>query len=282
MYYFSGYREPHSLLIIFKEEQKGENGAPYKELIFVQKKNATAEQWTGRRLGTEGAKEKLGFAYAFNGEDFKNIKIDFLKFDKIIFDRFPEDVGNERYDDADLFDLIQQFKSKANITGDFAKDKRYDTRLFRELTGRLREIKTPEEMELIRKAVEISCRGQNEVMKAVHPAMSELEIQGLHEYVHKKYGAEEVGYGSIVGAGANGCVLHYMENTKTKIGNELLLMDVGAEYHGYTADVTRTIPANGKFSEEQKIIYNLVYDAQEAAFKMLRDGAKWTDASKAY
>jgi Xaa-Pro aminopeptidase len=281
MYYFSGYREPHSLLIIFKEEQKGENGAPYKELIFVQKKNATAEQWTGRRLGTEGAKEKLGFAYAFNGEDFKNIKIDFLKFDKIIFDRFPEDVGNERYDDADLFDLIRQFKSKANITGDFAKDKRYDTRLFRELTGRLREIKTPEEMELIRKAVEISCRGQNEVMKAVHPAMSELEIQGLHEYVHKKYGAEEVGYGSIVGAGANGCVLHYMENTKTKIGNELLLMDVGAEYHGYTADVTRTIPANGKFSEEQKIIYNLVYDAQEAAFKMLRDGAKWTDASKA-
>jgi len=118
-------------------------------------------------------------------------------------------------------------------------------------------------------------------MKAVRPGMSELEIQGLHEYVHKKYGAEEVGYGSIVGAGANGCVLHYMENTKTKIGNEMLLMDVGAEYHGYTADVTRTIPANGRFSEEQKIIYNLVYEAQEAAFKKLKDGAKWSDASKA-
>src|SRR5204862_36857 len=118
-------------------------------------------------------------------------------------------------------------------------------------------------------------------IKAVHPGMSELEIQGLHEYVHKKYGAEEVGYGSIVGAGANGCVLHYMENTKTKIGNEMLLMDVGAEYHGYTADVTRTVPANGKFSREQKLIYNLVYEAQEAAFKILKDGAKWTDASKA-
>ncbi|HET9746802.1 MAG TPA: aminopeptidase P family protein, partial [Chitinophagaceae bacterium] len=281
MYYFSGYREPHSLLLIFKEEQKNDNGGVYKELLFVQKKNALAEQWTGRRLGTEGAKEKLGFAHSLNGEDFRDIKIDFSKFDKIIFDRFPEDVGNEKYDQADLFDLILQFKSKANITEDFAKDKRFDTRLFRELTGRLREIKTPEEMELIRKAVEISCRGQNEVMKAVHPGMSELEIQGLHEYVHKKYGAEGVGYGSIVGAGANGCVLHYMENTKTKIGNELLLMDVGAEYHGYTADVTRTIPANGKFSEEQKIIYNLVYEAQEAAFRTLRDGAKWNDASKA-
>jgi len=281
MYYFSGYKEPHSLLLIFKEEQKGPDGNTYKEIIFVQKKNLLAEQWTGRRLGTEGAKEKLGFAYAYNGEDFKKTQIDFSKFDKIIFDRFPEDARNDNRDNADLADLIDQFKKMANVPDDISKDSKYDTRLFRELTGKLREIKTPEEMDLIRKAVEISCRGQNEVMKTVHPGMSELEIQGLHEYVHKKYGAEEVGYGSIVGAGANGCVLHYMENTKTKIGTEMLLMDVGAEYHGYSADVTRTVPANGKFSQEQKIIYNLVYEAQEAAFKILKDGAKWGDASKA-
>jgi len=281
MYYFSGYKEPHSLLLIFKEEQKAADGSTYKEMLFVQKRNPQAEQWTGRRLGVEGAKEKLGFVAAFNGEDFKNIQLDFSKFDKIIFDQFPDDIPNSGRDNADLADLIDQFKTKAGITADYAKDKRYDTRLFLDLTARLREIKTPEEMDLLRKAVEISCRGQNEVMKAVRPDMSELEIQGLHEYVHKKYGAEEVGYGSIVGAGANGCVLHYEENSKTKIGNEMLLMDVGAEYHGYTADVTRTIPANGKFSEEQKIIYNLVYEAQEAAFKKLKDGAKWSDASKA-
>jgi Xaa-Pro aminopeptidase len=115
-------------------------------------------------------------------------------------------------------------------------------------------------------------------MKVVRPDMSELEIQGLHEYVHKKYGAEGVGYGSIIGAGENGCVLHYMENTKTKVGNTMLLMDVGAEYHGYTADVTRTVPANGKFSAEEKLIYQIVYDAQEAAFKTLKDGSKWADA----
>jgi Xaa-Pro aminopeptidase len=279
MYYFSGYKEPHSLLLIFKEEQKGPDGAVYKEMIFVQKKSAMAEQWTGRRLGTEGAKEKLGFTYAYNGEDFKNAKIDFSKFDKIIFDRFPDDAGNNRRDNADLSDLIEQFKAMAKIPAEIPKESKYDNRLYRELTGKLREIKTPEEMDLIRKAVEISCRGQNEVMKAVQPGMSELEIQGLHEFIHKKYGAEEVGYGSIVGAGANGCVLHYMENSKTKVGNEMLLMDVGAEYHGYTADVTRTIPANGKFTEEQKIIYNLVYNAQEAAFKVLKDGATWDDAT---
>lgn len=279
MYYFTGYKEPHSMLLIFKDEQKGATGSLYKEIIFVQKKDPRAEQWTGRRLGTEGAKEKLGFTDAYNGEDFKNAKIDFSKFDKIIFDRFPDDAGTDNRDNADLADLVEQFKKMANIPADVSKDSKYDNRLFRELTGKLREIKTPEEMDLIRKAVEISCRGQNEVMKAVHPGMSELEVQGLHEYVHKKYGAEEVGYGSIVGAGANGCVLHYMENSKTKIGNDLLLMDVGAEYHGYTADVTRTVPVNGKFSQEQKLIYNLVYEAQEAAFKVLKDGAKWDDAT---
>lgn len=136
-------------------------------------------------------------------------------------------------------------------------------------------------MYMIRKAVEISCLAHNEVMKSLKPEMSELEIQGLHEYVHKRYGSEEVGYGSIVGAGENGCILHYMENSKTKIGNNLLLMDVGASYHGYSADVTRTIPAKGKFSPEERIIYQLVYDAQQAAFKTLKDGSNWADASNA-
>ncbi len=281
MYYFSGYKEPHSLLLIFKDEQTDSDGNKYKEILFVQKRNAQAEQWTGRRLGTEGAKEKLGFKMAFNGEDFAKLNIDFAKFDKIILDRVPSDIANSQRDKADLFDLVQQFKEKSAMPEQLADQKKFDTRLYRELTASLREIKTPEEMSLLRKAVEISCQGQNEVMKVVRPDMSELEIQGLHEYVHKKYGAEEVGYGSIIGAGENGCVLHYMENAKTKVGNTMLLMDVGAEYHGYTADVTRTIPANGKFSNEERLIYQIVYDAQEAAFKTLRDGSKWKDAETA-
>ena len=281
MYYFSGYREPHSLLLIFKNEQTDSNGKKYTEILFVQKRNTIAEQWTGKRLGTEGSKEKLGIRMSFNGEEFKNFDIDFSRFDKIIFDRFPTDVPVSSRAASDLSQLMQQFKQKAGITDDYTKDRRFDTRLYRELTAQLREIKTPEEMVLLRKAVEISCQGQNEVMKAIHPAMSELEIQGLHEYVHKKYGAEGVGYGSIIGAGENGCILHYMENIKTKIGTSMVLMDVGAEYHGYTADVTRTVPADGKFSDEEKAIYQIVYDAQEAAFKTLKNGSKWSDANKA-
>ena len=277
LYYFTGYKEPHSMLLVFKDKQTGPDGKTFDELMVVQKRNAQAEQWTGRRLGVEGVQQKLGIANAINGEDFKKITIDFTTFDKIIFDRIPSDIPVSAGKGADFASLVQQFREKAAIPADYSKEPRYDTKLYRELTAQLREIKTPEEMDLLRKAVEISCMGQNEVMKAVTPAMSELEIQGLHEFVHKKYGSEEVGYGSIVGAGENGCVLHYMENTKTKVGTSMLLMDVGAAYHGYSSDVTRTIPVDGKFSAEERAIYQLVYDAQEAVFKKAKEGTSFKE-----
>ncbi len=279
MYYFTGYKEPHAMLLVFKEPQTAADGSIFREMLFVQKKNKVAEQWTGRRLGKEGAKEKLGISASYDGEEFENFNLDFSKFDKIIFDKLPQ--GVPKGSKSELYDLIEQFSQKAALPADYSYNNRFDNKSYYQLTGSLREIKTPEEMTLIRKAVEISCQGQNEVIKAMHPAMSELEIQGLHEYVHKKYGAEGVGYGSIIGSGENGCTLHYEENSKTRIGNSMVLMDVGAEYHGYTADVTRTIPAKGKFSPEEKIIYQLVYDAQEAAFKLLKDGGKWSEASEA-
>lgn len=281
LYYFTGYKEPHSVLFLFKNEQTDSAGNKFSEVLFVQKKNAAAEQWTGKRMGVEGVQSKLGMKTVYNGEDFEKFRYDFSKCEKIIMDPFPVDVPNSRYDKADLYDLMQTFKRKAGIPEDLASDKRIDTKAFRKLTGDLREIKTDEEQVLLRKAVEISCVGQNEVMKVVRPDMSELEIQGLHEFVHKKLGAEHVGYGSIIGAGENGCTLHYEVNSKTRIGSSLLLMDVGAEYHGYTADVTRTIPAGGKFSAEEKQIYQIVYDAQEAAFALLKQGCKWSEIETA-
>jgi Xaa-Pro aminopeptidase len=281
MYYFTGYKEPHSLLLIFKEPQTSPDGTTYNEILFVQERNAAREQWDGRRLGVDGVKEKLGIKKVMNGKEFKSFNIDLSAFNKIIMAAPPSDVRRSRFEQADLFALLEQFKSKSKMPETMNNDKRFDAGLFMEITGGLREIKTPEEMDLIRKAVEISCRGQNEVMKAVRAEMSELEIQGLHEYIHKRYGAESVGYGSIVGSGENGCVLHYMENTKTKVGTSMLLMDVGAEYHGYSADVTRTVPVDGKFSNEEKAVYQIVYDAQEAAFRILKEGAKMSEASDA-
>jgi Xaa-Pro aminopeptidase len=136
----------------------------------------------------------------------------------------------------------------------------------------LREIKTPEELDMMHKTVSISCLAHAEAMKAIHPGISEAELQGIQEYVQKKLGAEYVGYPSIVGAGANGCILHYEENTNRNIGKELVLMDVGAEYHGYSADVTRTVPSTGKFTPDERAIYDLVYQAQEEVFKLCHEG----------
>ncbi|GAB2962472.1 hypothetical protein GCM10027048_33770 [Hymenobacter coalescens] len=152
---------------------------------------------------------------------------------------------------------------------------RFDASTLGEALDQLREVKTPEEIKLLRQAVRISTVGQQEVMKALRPDMGEMEVQGLHEYVYKKYGAEFEGYPSIVGAGNNACVLHYETNDKPRIGTDLILMDCGAEYHGYTADVTRTAPPSGKFNPEQRQIYELVLAAQDAAFQACKPGVEF-------
>lgn len=332
-YYLTGYKEPNAVLVVFSEDQQLFEGRKTNEILYVQEKNPQAEQWTGIRLGTEGAKEKLGFDMAFNGKEFKDSGIDYTKFDKVLFNNFQNDYRDSKRDQADLYSLIKTFKGQVNfdenalenpvrdrvydlikstdiennaivaqtigraleyypelrndkVINEYlnAKDEKLrlelkqqvikieaetpknnlDIRSLSTLMAGLRQIKLPEEMTLLTKAIRISAMGQREIMKTMHPGMSEAEVQGVHEFVYKKYGSEYEGYPSIVGAGNNGCVLHYIENNKMKVENDLVLMDLGAEYHGYTADVTRTIPANGKFTPEQKAIYDLVYDAQEA------------------
>ena len=285
-YYLTGYKEPNAVLVIFSENQINDDGKIYNEILYVRERDPKKEQWTGYRLGVEGAKKQLGFKMAFNGREFLDSGIDYTKFEKVMFVPFKNDYRDSEKDEADLYDLIHSFKSQiqaSEITIEIDDDSdadiktktilksrkvKVDNEVLSKLMAGLREIKTQEELKLLTKAVRISTMGQREIMKAMHTGMSETEIQGIHEYVYKKYGSEYEGYPSIVGAGNNGCVLHYVENNKVKVDNDLVLMDLGAEYHGYTADVTRTIPANGKFTPEQKAIYDLVYKAQEAGIKV--------------
>jgi len=282
LYYLTGYREPHAVLLLFKNEQTNEAGDAYNEIFFVQERNPMAEMWNGLRLGTEGVQEKLQISNAYNGSTFANYDIDFAKFDKVMFYDFQNDVRDNPRDNADLFSLIDQFKEKsgysanANTLGTERPVNNLDLKTLNTIMNNLRGIKTAEELDLIRKAVFISTVGQVEVMKAMKPGLSETEIQGIHEFVFKKYGSEYEGYPSIVGAGNNGCILHYIENHKPNIeSKEMILMDLGAEYHGYTADVTRTIPVDGKFSKEEKAIYDLVYKAQEEAIQMSKPGTSF-------
>ena len=327
LYYFSGYKETSAVLLIFKDAQHGQDG-DYNELFFVQSRDPQQEQWTGRRLGVEGVKSKLGFSKVYNSEEFADSPIDLKKFSTVLYDGIPEDEGNMKglynalrnkvnvpemdKDVQEVVSMIAQrgnpgnigrimtyfkgkfeqpeyknneflgpFINKPDSTGLAELKSKYNARFgglvaYSDDLNTLRGVKQPEEVELVKKAVEISSIAHAEVMRAIKPGMSERELQGIFEYVHEKYGAEDEGYPPIVGAGANGCILHYEENNVTEVNNQLVLMDVAAEYHGYSADVTRTVPANGKFTEEQKAIYQLVYDAQEEVFKLCRDGVPYS------
>ncbi|OAD46223.1 aminopeptidase P N-terminal domain-containing protein [Polaribacter atrinae] len=194
-----------------------------------------------------------------------------LKKDKLIMDFASAKNDNE----------LKDYQQKISLNLEAIKENNFDFSFLPNNLATLREVKTEEEIKLLTKAIRISAIGQIEVMKAMKPHMSETELQGIHEFVYKKYGAEYEGYPSIVGAGNNGCILHYIENNKTKIGNDLVLMDLGAEYRGFTADVTRTIPANGKFTKAQEEIYNIVYKAQEAGIALYVVGGSMSAPNRA-
>ena len=328
-YYLTGFKEPHSVLIVYKNPQQDVLGQ-YVDQLFVQERDAAKEQWNGYRLGVEGA-EALGVDRVLLRSEFIKNQVNFTSFEEVLIFEFENDVRDDKTDPYDLYDLQRRFKENINYPKDFnrlrhrllksirtvkkedvetlkneikwyagrnesiaddpaiknflesstlevpedlkmqvaflLKDQYFDVELLGQLLGDQREVKTVEEIALLKKAIGISVVGQREVMKAMRPDMSEREIQGIHEFVFKKYGAAYEGYPSIVGAGSNACVLHYIDNDDVGLDSDLMLMDLGAEYEGYTADITRTIPKDGTFSEEQKLIYQIVYDAQEAGIE---------------
>ena len=342
-YYLTGWREPHGVLLIYKNQQEDENGF-YNERIYVRERDAYREMWDGKRKGLEGAL-KMGFDRVSSKKDFKTTNHSFSSYSSVLLFDFKNDIRDFKNDPNDLYDLTNFFRNEINFPNSFdpiryriyqriknfdynqikilkdeinfyierdesllndpniaafletqneefyneikkktsfeLKEYNFDVELLPGIMTDLRERKTAKEIKILRKAVSISVMGQIEVMKAMKPGMSESEIQGIHEFVFKKYGVPYEGYPSIVGAGGNGCILHYIDNNDTAFNNQLVLMDVGAEHMGYTADVTRTIPANGKYSNEQRELYEIVYEAQTAGIKAAVIGAKFSDIYRA-
>ena len=343
LYYLSGWKEPHAVLLIYSTPQRDDYGF-FNEKIYVRNRDAQNEMWNGRQLGVEGA-EKMGFERIASRTLFSKEQQDFNRFDTVFIFDFENDVRDNKTDSSDLFNLQKHFKNKINYPKNFDAD-RY--RLFQRIKiasledvtsikrtisfmaskdatliddpvikdfmsedegivltdlkirsafllkdynfdidklsyhmASLREKKSPKEIILLKTAIRISTQGQIEVMKAINSEMTEREVQGIHQLVFKKYGAAHEGYPSIVGAGNNACVLHYISNEKTDLKNQLILMDLGAEYLGYTADVTRTIPVSGKFTLEQRLLYQIVYDAQTAGISAAKNEASFRDISQA-
>lgn len=262
-YYLTGYLEPDAVLILFKNLQST-GKSETNEMLFVREKKPSAEIWTGRRLGVDSARVKLGISTVYGNSEFMYADIDF-KGMKSVLVRFPLDPNKSKGEKCDLARLVAQFKSKTE-SAKVVEDRLGD------LMAILREEKQPEELKLMQKAIDITIEGFVEMIRSVEPGFTEYQAQAIGEYYFKKNGSEYPGYGSICGGGHNGCVLHYVTNRKTLKGDDLLLMDMGAEYHGYTADITRTIPVDGHFSVEEAALYQLVYNAQEAAFEKCGPG----------
>lgn len=277
-YYLTGWREPHGVLVIFKDDQFDSDGS-YNEIMYVRERNEYREMWDGRRLGIKGAK-KMSFDRVKLRSEFIENTIPIENFSNILNTNIRDDVRDFKDDKYDLFDIQNKFqeivsKKESDILGDL--NKQFFSSSINQIMSKLRQTKDPLEIELLTKAIRISALAQIEVMRAIHNDMTEREVQGIHEFIYRKYGAAHEGYNSIVGAGGNACVLHYVTNEDMDIKDKLILMDVGAEYRGYTADVTRTIPVNGKFNNEQKIIYDLVYKSQEEAIKEAIIGNSFND-----
>ncbi|MFT3885551.1 MAG: aminopeptidase P family protein [Flavobacteriales bacterium] len=250
-HYLTGVDEPGALLLVFKEPRMV-RGEPVNELLVVRDRDPKAEVWTGTRLGADGAKAVSGVGMALGAQAFSATENVLLPTDTLL--GIPGDAGNEASKALGL------------------EKRRIDASRLGGLMATLRQAKLPAEIELMRKAIDITCAAERTLMRLLKPGMTEFQAEAIVQYVFTNAGAEHEGYPSILGGGEHSCVLHYEANRKTLRAGDLLVSDVGAEYHGYTADVTRTLPVSGTFTREQKLIYELELKAQEAGIAEVKAG----------
>lgn len=272
-FYLTGLNEPDATLLVFKEEIDFE-GRNVKEIIFLREKKASSEIWTGKQMGRAAAVKFLGLDAASGSINYKDFIIDTSEIKKVLFSRIPEDVVNDVTDDGDLYNLISISNNKFSGINK-------DNKLLPDLMAELRQVKTSEELVHLEKAIQITCNAQLEVMRSLDTNMTEFQAEALAEYVFHDSGAEKPGFPSIIGGGENSCILHYVSNRKPLKSRDLLVVDIGAEYHNYTADVTRTIPVDGKYSTEERFIYNIVLEAQTAGINAAKPGGNFWDPHNA-
>ncbi len=277
-YYLTGFKEPNAILVL---SQKGisvrsledsTQKVTVHEVLFVQPRNLNSEKWNGRRFGPAGAMKLRGFEYAVTNDKFENMAPSFFWSTgaKVLY------VPTMRSDlTGDIAELLLPLKSMMDQYGGYV-----EVRDPTSLVHKMRVVKSADEIAMLAKATEISAAAHREAMRSVEPGMGEYELEAVYEYVFRKLGAEQNGYPCIVASGENAVILHYNTNRRKVKDGDLILADCAAEYHGYSSDVTRTYPANGKFSKAQREIYQLVLDAQKAAIAAIKPGVSWQEASQ--
>ena len=246
-WYLSGFNEAESTLVLLINEEND-----VQSIAFVPEKNELKEIWDGYRAGPEGAIQDHGFDLAFNNTEINDRLPDLLAGHNQVY--YP--VGKSKTLDANIIDWIKSAKSKDRHSSAI------DIADASSKVGNQRLIKDEDEIEIMRKACKISAEAHVEAMKFVKPGMTEQEIEAFYQYEFSKRGGRFSAYTPIVAGGENACVLHYVENSKPLKDGELLLVDAGCEFELYASDITRTYPINGKFTEPQLAIYEVVLEAQ--------------------
>jgi len=266
-YYLTGFLEPEAVAVIIPGRPEGEY------LLFCRERDPHKELWNGRRAGLEGACDTYRADDAFPIGDIDDILPGLME----NRDRVYYAMGVYPEFDQNVMGWVNQVRGQAragvNAPGEFVA--------LDHLVHEMRLFKGKSELNALRKAMEVSARAHRRAMQICRPGLREyqLEAEFLHEFMLG--GSRAPAYPPIVGGGANGCILHYTDNTDVLKEGELVLIDAGAECEYYAADITRTFPVNGRFKPAQKALYEVVLAAQQAAIDQVRPGKHWNEPHEA-
>jgi Xaa-Pro aminopeptidase len=263
-YYLTGFPEPEAVLVLMPGRAHGE------VVLFCRERDPAMELWNGYRAGPEGACASYGVDDAFPITDIDDILPGLIEGRERVY----YSMGRNAEFDRRVMSWVNAIRAKvragAHPPGEFID--------LDHLLHDLRLFKSAAELRLMREAGQISARAHVRAMQACRPGLYEYQLEAELQYEFARSGARFPAYSSIVGAGDNGCILHYHENSAQIKEGDLVLIDAGCELDHYAADITRTFPASGAFSREQQALYEVVLAAQLAAIDSIRPGSHWNEA----
>ncbi|WP_413699963.1 Xaa-Pro aminopeptidase [Psychromonas sp. KJ10-10] len=265
-HYLTGFSEPDALLMLTNIDGVA------RVILFNRKKDKSAEIWHGYRLGQEEAPAKLAVDQAYGIDEFETRLESMINgIDALYYPMFQNDALDHTL--KTIINKLRASKRKGAIVPNCYFD-------CLPILHEMRVIKSEREAELLAEAAEISASGHIRAMQACYPGMWEYQLEAEIKHQFALQGTRDVAYNSIVAGGNNACILHYTENNKQLKSGDLVLIDAGAEYQGYAGDITRTFPVNGKFTDHQAQLYQLVLDIQVSAINQVKPGVAMADINK--
>jgi Xaa-Pro aminopeptidase len=262
-FYLTGFTEPEAVIVLVPGRQNGEF------ILFNRERDPEREIWDGNRAGQEGAKSIYGADQSYSISQLEEVLPQLMSNHKRVYIPMAKDMAFTRKINQWINRLQTKIRSGVTAPTEILN--------IETIIHEMRIIKSDYEIELMRKAGQISAHAHLRAMQNCRPGMYEYELEAIIQAEYLRNGSRSPAYNHIIGAGENSCVLHYIDNNQIIKDGDLVLIDSGAEYNHYAADITRTFPANGRFSKEQKAIYEVVLAAQMAVLAIAKPGSSWND-----